>query len=158
MVFLWRCIFQTIWRRMVGRLVNWEIFGRKSSSSNLTCTYSISESCLADTLCTCQIWARIELIGIRQHTEIYYIYAGHGSRVVWGMHRLRSLGSRDRGFESHSRHGVLLCLGRGLATNWSPVQGVLPSVQWSRNWEISPSAPTWDEEEEKSYIYNSLYS
>jgi hypothetical protein len=33
---------------------------------------------------------------------------------------------------------VVLCLGRGLATSWSPVQGVLPSVKWSRNWEISP--------------------
>jgi hypothetical protein len=33
---------------------------------------------------------------------------------------------------------VVLCLGRGLATSWSPVQGVLPYVKWSRNWEISP--------------------
>jgi hypothetical protein len=32
---------------------------------------------------------------------------------------------------------VVLCLGRGLATSWSPVQGVLPSVR-SRNWEIRP--------------------
>jgi hypothetical protein len=32
---------------------------------------------------------------------------------------------------------VVLCLGRGLAMSWSPVQGVLPSVKWSRNWEIS---------------------
>jgi hypothetical protein len=50
------------------------------------------------------------------------------------MNRLRPL---DRGFESHSRHGCLcafiLCLccsvySRGLATSWSPVQGVLPTV------------------------------
>jgi hypothetical protein len=52
---------------------------------------------------------------------------------------LRSLGSWDRGFESHSRHAclycvsffcvcVVLCVGRGLATGWSPVQGVLPTV------------------------------
>jgi hypothetical protein len=37
---------------------------------------------------------------------------------------------------------VVLCLGRGLATIWSPVQGVLSSVkenQW--NWEMSPYAP-----------------
>jgi hypothetical protein len=45
----------------------------------------------------------------------------------------------DRWFESHSRHGclycvrlfrvcVILCVGRGLATGWSRVQGVLPSV------------------------------
>jgi hypothetical protein len=66
------------------------------------------------------------------------------------MHCLHSLGGRDHGFESHSGHGylvfvcvysvcVVLCLGRGLATSWSPVQGVLPSVKWSRNWEISPT-------------------
>jgi hypothetical protein len=45
----------------------------------------------------------------------------------------------DRGFESHSGHGclvyvfilccVVLCLGRGLATSWSLVQRVLPSVK-----------------------------
>jgi hypothetical protein len=54
------------------------------------------------------------------------------------MNRLRSLESWDRGFEYHSRHGclcvllfcvyVVLCVGRGLATGWSPVQGVLPTV------------------------------
>jgi hypothetical protein len=33
---------------------------------------------------------------------------------------------------------VVLCLGRGLATSWSPVKGVLPSVKWSRNWEVGP--------------------
>jgi hypothetical protein len=30
----------------------------------------------------------------------------------------------------------VLCLGRGLATSWSPVKGVLPSIKWTRNWEI----------------------
>jgi hypothetical protein len=30
---------------------------------------------------------------------------------------------------------VVLCLGRGLATSWSPAQGVLSSVKWSGNWE-----------------------
>jgi hypothetical protein len=33
---------------------------------------------------------------------------------------------------------VVLCLGRGLATSWSPVQGVLPSVKWSWNWKKRP--------------------
>jgi hypothetical protein len=46
---------------------------------------------------------------------------------------------------------VLLCLGRGLATSWSPVQGVLPSVNdqetkksslSSKKWE---QAPKWEE-------------
>jgi hypothetical protein len=51
------------------------------------------------------------------------------------MNCLRSLGRLDRGFESHSRHGclvcvcVVLCLGSDLATGWSPGQGVLSSVK-----------------------------
>jgi hypothetical protein len=55
---------------------------------------------------------------------------------------LRSLEHWDRGFESHSRHGclcafilfVLSCIGSGLATGWSPVQGVLLTVLKLRNW------------------------
>jgi hypothetical protein len=35
-------------------------------------------------------------------------WAGHGSRAVWCIHSLRSLGSRDRGLESHSGHGCLV--------------------------------------------------
>jgi hypothetical protein len=31
---------------------------------------------------------------------------------------------------------VVLRVGRGLATGWSPVQGVLPTVYRSRNWKI----------------------
>jgi hypothetical protein len=30
---------------------------------------------------------------------------------------------------------AVLCLGRGLATSWSLIQGVLPSVKWSWNWK-----------------------
>jgi hypothetical protein len=54
--------------------------------------------------------------------------AGHGS----------SLGSRDRGFESQTMHGclvcvcVVLCLGSCLATSWLLVQGVILSVKWSK--------------------------
>jgi hypothetical protein len=33
---------------------------------------------------------------------------GYGSRAVLGVHCLRSLGSRDRGFESQSGHGRLV--------------------------------------------------
>jgi hypothetical protein len=55
------------------------------------------------------------------------------------MYCFRLPESRDRGFESHTRHEclvgvcvysvcVVLCLGRGLPTSWSLVQGVLPSV------------------------------
>jgi hypothetical protein len=32
----------------------------------------------------------------------------------------------------------VLCLGRGLATSWSLVQGVPPSVKWSWNWKQRP--------------------
>jgi hypothetical protein len=40
---------------------------------------------------------------------------------------------------------VVRCLGTGLATSWSPVQGVIPSVKWSRNWEISPMLQKWEQ-------------
>jgi hypothetical protein len=63
----------------------------------------------------------------------------HSGRAVSGMNRFRSLERWDRGLESHSKHGcqysvhlfcvyVVLCVGRGLATSCSPVQGVLPTV------------------------------
>jgi hypothetical protein len=59
------------------------------------------------------------------------------------MNRLRLLEYWDRGFESHSRHGcmciysvcVVLCVSSGLATGWSPLQRVLPTVYGLRNWK-----------------------
>jgi hypothetical protein len=69
---------------------------------------------------------------------INFWYAGHSGRASGGMNYFRLIECWDRGFESHSRHGclcvhsfcvcVVLCLGSGLATSWSLVQGVLPSV------------------------------
>jgi hypothetical protein len=67
------------------------------------------------------------------------------------MNCLRSLGSWDSWFESHTMHGclvcvcvysvcVVLCLGRGHATSWSLVQGVLPSVKWLWNWKVEARA------------------
>jgi hypothetical protein len=60
------------------------------------------------------------------------------------MNCLRSLGRCYRGFESRLGHGclvcvfilfcVVVCVGSDLATGWFPVQGVLPTVQRSRNW------------------------
>jgi hypothetical protein len=49
------------------------------------------------------------------------------------MHCLRSLGSRDRGFQSYSGHGciVFVCMCAFFcvcATSWSPAQGVLTNV------------------------------
>jgi hypothetical protein len=61
------------------------------------------------------------------------------------MNLLRPLERLDRGFESHSGHGCLcafilclccpVCAGSGLASGWSPVQEVLPSVYRLRNWK-----------------------
>jgi hypothetical protein len=64
----------------------------------------------------------------------------YGSRSQWPCGLRRGswpVGCWDRGFESRSRQGclsaffcvVLSCVGRGLATGWSLVQGVLPHVQ-----------------------------
>jgi hypothetical protein len=36
---------------------------------------------------------------------------------------------------------VVPCRGRGLATSWSLVQGVLPSIKWSWNWKIRGQGP-----------------
>jgi hypothetical protein len=36
---------------------------------------------------------------------------------------------------------VILCVGSGLATGWSPVQGILPTVYRLRNWK-SDQGPT----------------
>jgi hypothetical protein len=55
----------------------------------------------------------------------------HRVSVAWSWF----LEHTDRGFESRSRHGHLStsfcvhmpCVGRGLATGWSPVQGVVPT-------------------------------
>jgi hypothetical protein len=99
------------------------------------------------------------------------------SEGIWGRYRqyipvtvaersrawscLRSRGRRDRGFESHAGHVCLLfvlstlfglCTCRGIATSWSPVQGVLLTVlnlvtevqrevSWRRpylNWAVEP--------------------
>jgi hypothetical protein len=57
---------------------------------------------------------------------------------------------------------VVLCLDRGLATSWSLVQRVLPSVKWSWNWNRG-QVPTEgcraieeeeeeDEDEEEEYL------
>jgi hypothetical protein len=60
--------------------------------------------------------------------------ADHSGRTVEVMNCLRSLEHLDRGCKSHSRHVCLcvrlfcVCVGSGLATGSSPVQGVLPTV------------------------------
>jgi hypothetical protein len=95
---------------------------------------------------------------------------GHGSRAVWGMYCLRSLGSWDCGLESHSGHGclmcvcvffcacVVLCLGGDLATSWSLVQRI-PTVLWMiKNLINQPYAPKWEKEEEKKNMFRSNWS
>jgi hypothetical protein len=65
--------------------------------------------------------------------------ADHSGRVVYSMNCLRSLERWDRGFESHSRHGCLcafiLCVGRGLATGWSPSKESYRLCIGLRNWK-----------------------
>jgi hypothetical protein len=62
--------------------------------------------------------------------SIWYPY--HSCPAVYGMNYRRPLENWGRGFECHSRHGCLcafvLCVGSGLVTVWSPVEGVLPTV------------------------------
>jgi hypothetical protein len=38
------------------------------------------------------------------------LFAGRRNRAVWGVNTFGSLGGHDRGFESHSRHGCLVCV------------------------------------------------
>jgi hypothetical protein len=69
----------------------------------------------------------------RMRTE----FSGPSGRAVRGTHCLRPLGHWYCGLGSHPRHGcvsaffcvVLSRVGRGLASGWSLVQGVLPSAQ-----------------------------
>jgi hypothetical protein len=44
---------------------------------------------------------------------------------------------------------VVLCLGGGLATSWSPVQEVLPSVKRSWHCEINPMLQKWEQDGSK---------
>jgi hypothetical protein len=92
---------------------------------------------------------------------IYFILPSPGyiSSMIFGVFTkckcLRSLGRWDRGFESHSGHGclvsvcvysvcVFLCLGSGLATDWSLVQGVLPKTNKLNSVDFSPQANSTD--------------
>jgi hypothetical protein len=66
--------------------------------------------------------------------EAIIIYANHSGRAVWGMNYLRSLiGSNpaqdmDVCIMCIYCVCVVLCVGSGLPTGWSPVKGVLPAV------------------------------
>jgi hypothetical protein len=68
--------------------------------------------------------------------------------VVKGMNCLHKQEHWDSGFNSHSRYGylycvrlfcvcVVLCVGSGLAMDWSLVHGVLRTVRILRNWKSS---------------------
>jgi hypothetical protein len=96
-------------------------------------------------VCTCREYS------LMRNEQNIYNYIGlsatdHTGRAVYGMNCLRSLGRCHPEFESHSRHGylrvrlfcvcVVLCVGSGLATGWSPIQGVQPTVYiGSRKWK-----------------------
>jgi hypothetical protein len=79
---------------------------------------------------------------------VYYCYEG---RAVWGMNSLRPLKNWGHEFESHWRHRCLCALfcvyvvlrtDSGLATGWSPVQGVLPTIYSIKKLK-SGQSPTW---------------
>jgi hypothetical protein len=81
-----------------------------------------------------------------------------------------SLGSRDRGFESDSGHEclmcvcaffcvcVVLCLHKGFATSWSPIQGVLPSVsdQETEKLALWSKVGAWGRRRKNVFIYNPI--
>jgi hypothetical protein len=48
----------------------------------------------------------------------------------------------------------VLCLGRDFAMSWSPVQGVLPSVNWSWNWKSESRAQGGCRASEKNYWFS----
>jgi hypothetical protein len=53
---------------------------------------------------------------------------------------------------------VVLCVGRGLATSWSPVQGVLPTVNDQETEKSAlcskkvEQAPKWEQRERKNIV------
>jgi hypothetical protein len=52
---------------------------------------------------------------------------------------------------------VVLCIGWGLATSWSLVQGFLPSVKWLWNWEISPMLQNGSKNRKKNLYCRFLF-
>jgi hypothetical protein len=52
---------------------------------------------------------------------------------------------------------VILYLGRGLATSWSLIQGVLPSVNWSWNWKTEARAQGGCKAREKRTLHNTSF-
>jgi hypothetical protein len=82
---------------------------------------------------------------LRRRMVELHLYFSRSQWLLGLMNRLHPLEHWGRGFESHLRHGclcvrlfcvcVVLCVGSGLPTGWSPVQGVLPTVYRLRNWK-----------------------
>jgi hypothetical protein len=77
----------------------------------------------------------IKIHGERRYGYIIlYLGTNHIDRAFWGMNCLRALGSWVRILLKAwmsvviNSMFVLLCIGRDLATVWSPVQGVLPTL------------------------------
>jgi hypothetical protein len=102
-------------------------------------------ACLQSSVHMCVISQPIFTICTRKNVQVWNYHADHSGRAVYGTNCLRSLGRWGCRFESHSRHGclyvrffcvcVVLCVGSGLATGWSPVQVVLPTLYRLRNWK-----------------------
>jgi hypothetical protein len=90
----------------------------------------------------CFVELHIVFCNIKGFSDIWFVrWASCKIGIIQDRHRphcLRPLERWDRGFESHSRHGCLclfcVCIGSGLTTGWSPIQGVLPTVLVLRHW------------------------
>jgi hypothetical protein len=74
--------------------------------------------------------------GLNFPTGVFH-WSAPGGRAVYCINYFRPLEHWGREFESHSRHKclyallyirVVLCVGSCLATGWSPVKAVLPTV------------------------------
>jgi hypothetical protein len=97
-------------------------------------------------LSVCPATNRLSHTTVQIYALVHYNACQSGG-AVWGV-GLYSLGHWDRGFESRSKPGclcsffciVLSYVGRGLATDWSLVEGVLSNV-WIRSSETVGLAP-----------------
>jgi hypothetical protein len=105
----------------------------------------------------------------RPVTGIAFTFADHSGRALYGMNCLHSLDHWGRGFESHSRHEclyfvplfcvcVVLCVGRGFSTGWSPVQGVLPTVYWIKKLKKWPRPNKGLKNHNNNNNWRTLYS